>query len=95
MFRQIAPLLIAAAGVLVWVPVAAADPSVGGPADEAISELEDEGYNVQINYVAGNYDTPLALCTATAIHNPARSDSAKKTFTTVYVDVRCPDFWHD
>jgi hypothetical protein len=39
----------------------------------------------------------LARCRVLAIHNPDNSPRSEETFTTVYVDVSCPnrddDFW--
>ena len=34
---------------------------------------------------------PLSQCWISAIHNPNRSGEPPTTFTTVYVDVACPD----
>ena len=75
--------------------VAAAEPvwplPGGGSASDTIADLEAQGYNVQINWVRGDPSTPLSQCTVSAIHNPDRSPDPQHSFTTVYVDVACPD----
>lgn len=69
---------------------------VGGESpSQTISDLEDQGYDVQINYVMGNSNTPLDMCRVLAVHNPNRSGKPVDSFTTVYVDISCPDFWQD
>jgi hypothetical protein len=92
--RSFAPWLAAAAGAaaIAVAPLAAADPGAGGESASAtIDDLTAEGYNVEINWVTG-YDTePLAECSVTAINNPGDSAASRKTFTTVYVDVSCPN----
>jgi hypothetical protein len=84
---MIAPIAVAA--------VAAADPvwpwPGGGSAGDTISDLEARGYNVQINWVSGDISMPLSQCSVSAIHNPDRSPDPQSSFTTVYVDVACPD----
>ncbi|WP_243841356.1 hypothetical protein [Mycobacterium sp. DL592] len=72
----------------VW-PVAGAE-----SAAKTIKELEDQGYTVAMNLVAGDRSVSLSRCSVTAINNPDRSpDPAPTTSTTVYVDVSCPS--HD
>jgi hypothetical protein len=94
------PIRIVQLLVVAWVcasiagaPIATADePRVGeGSADVTIADLEADGYNVAINWVGGSRNLPLAQCRAVAIHNPDRSGERPQTFTTVYVDVACPD----
>jgi hypothetical protein len=74
--------------------VAGAAPTGGGNAADAVKELQAEGYNVQIN---GSVTDPLSTCVTTAVHGvPATASSsgphvAPLPFTTVYVDVSCPD----
>jgi hypothetical protein len=41
--------------------------------------------------VRGTSRVPLDYCTVTGIHNPDHSAAGRETFTTVYVDVLCPD----
>jgi hypothetical protein len=94
----VAPAFVAvsiAAGAVFAGAVAAAGPvwplPGGGSASDTIADLEDQGYNVQINWVNGRSTTPLSQCSVSAIHNPNRSTDPPDTFTTVYVDVSCPD----
>ena len=85
--RYFAPLL-AAAGVIASIgvaPIAAAD-----GADATISDLEAQGYTVQINWINGFDTKPLSICSVTAIHNPDSSPQPA-TSTTLYVDVWCPN----
>jgi len=85
----------AVAASIVAAPVASAEPvwPVAGAqsARDTIDELEDQGYNVQINWVSGVSSVPLERCSVSAIHNPDRSPGSENTFTTVYVDVSCPN----
>ncbi|WP_029372015.1 hypothetical protein [Mycobacterium sp. UM_WWY] len=71
---------------------AAADPRAGAQsAADTIGDLTAQGYNVQINWVSGVSNEPLARCKVTAVHNPDRSPGAVPANTTVYVDVSCPN----
>ncbi|MGV0783904.1 hypothetical protein [Mycolicibacterium peregrinum] len=75
-------------------PVATAEPTAGSGqrADETISALSAEGYNVAINWVGGKSTLSLSLCRVNSIHNPNRgSPPLPKSDVTVYVDVQCPD----
>ncbi|MDH6194613.1 hypothetical protein M2272_001242 [Mycobacterium frederiksbergense] len=74
-------------------PPAGADPTGGEQSAQAvINRLEDQGYNVQLNWVSGASTEPLSSCRATAVHNPDRSSPpAPKSSITVYVDVSCPN----
>jgi hypothetical protein len=92
--RYFAELLIGTVAVatIAAPPLAVADPMVGdGPADSTIAALKAEGYNVAINWVNGFDTEPLSQCLVTAINNPNDSTTAPATFTTVYVDVSCPN----
>ena len=84
-----------AAAALAGGPVAAGEPvwPVAGAesASATIDDLQAQGYDVQINWVSGVSSVPLSQCKVTAIHNPDRSAEAPTTFTTVYVDVSCPN----
>jgi hypothetical protein len=89
---------VAAAGAVASIalaPIAAADPgsSVGESASQAIDDLQAQGYNVQINFLNGSPRVSLDQCAVLAVHNPDRSGGSAQTFTTVYVDVQCPN--HD
>jgi hypothetical protein len=48
-----------------------------------------------INWLTG-YDTvPLSVCTVSTIDNPDDAPPPAGTFTTVYVDVSCPNHQDD
>jgi hypothetical protein len=89
--------ILAVVASLLGAPSAAADP--GQPtqddlsAADTIADLQDQGYDVQINWVRGVSSEPLSLCLTTGVNNPNRSGGPPTSFTTVYVDVSCPD--HD
>ena len=73
---------------------AAAAPTGGGNAADAVKALQAERYNVQIN---DSLTDPLSTCVTTGVHGiPATAgspgpNSGPLPFTTVYVDVLCPD----
>jgi hypothetical protein len=69
----------------VW-PVAGAE-----SASATTEDLQAQGYDVQINWVSGRSRVPLSRCKVTAIHNPNHSPPSENTFTTVYLDVSCPN----
>ena len=102
MQRRSIALLVHSAGaaaMLALAPTAAADPLWPSAGDQSasatIEDLEAQGYNVQINWVNGGSIQPLSQCSVPAIHNPNRSGEPPATFTTVYVDVSCPDYSDD
>jgi hypothetical protein len=89
-----------AAGAAVSVaaaPIADADPILpvpgGGPASEAIQQLQSAGYNVSINWLEGHPNVPLLECKVTGISGlPAATTTTQPAaFDTVYVDVACPN----
>lgn len=88
---------LAAAVAIVAAPNAAANPVFpepgSGSAETVINELSAQGYDVQINWVSGVSSKPLSECRVLAIHNPSDGAGPPTTFTTVYVDVSCPN--HD
>ncbi len=88
---------LAAAVAIVAAPNAAANPVFPAPgsgsAETVIDELTAQGYNVEINWVSGVSSRPLSECRVLAIHNPSDGAGPPTTFTTVYVDVSCPN--HD
>jgi len=99
--RMLAAGLLAAAASFACAPVAAAEPvwpfAGAESASATIDDLAAQGYDVQINWVSGSPSVPLNQCKVTAIHNPSHSPPSDNTFTTVYVDVSCPnpddDYW--
>lgn len=91
-----ASALMAVGGLLVSSATAAADPVyVNGSAESVIDQLEAKGFNVVINWLTG-YDTKsLSVCWVSRINNPDSWNPAPGTFTTVYVDVMCPNHDYD
>jgi hypothetical protein len=84
-----------AATALGLAGAAAAAPTGGGNAQDTVTSLQAQGYSVQLN---GTATDPLSQCTVTDVHGladsnvnsaGARIDPTK--FTTVYVDISCPD----
>jgi hypothetical protein len=70
---------------------AGAAPTGGGNAADTVRELRADGYAVQIN---GSRTDPLSQCITTGVHgvpDTARSSASPESFTTIYVDVSCPD----
>jgi hypothetical protein len=94
--RWLVSLLLAVGGAMTGaVPAAATPVDSGDSAQSVIDVLKAEGYNVVINWLTG-YDTvPLAVCTVSNINNPDDSVPPAGTFTTVYVDVSCPNHPYD
>jgi len=90
--RWLGPLLVAVGGAVTLAASATAEPVyTGASAQSVIDGLKAEGYNVVINWLTG-YDTvPLSVCWVTNINNPDSSVPPAGTFTTVYVDVSCPN----
>ncbi len=86
---------ILAAGSIAFATAAEAAPLGGSSADQAVNDLTTRGYNVALN-LNGPRDVPLSQCTATGVHGlpaglPAGSPAPAGQFTTVYVDVDCPE----
>jgi hypothetical protein len=80
----------AAVAAVVSASPAAAEP---GSAAAVIDDLKGQGYDVQINWVSGVSSRALSECQVLGVHNPDLSGPPPETFTTVYVDVSCPN--HD
>lgn len=95
--RWVSPplLLIGAATLVAPAPYAVAEPvwpTAGSESAQAvIDDLTDQGYNVEINWVSGVSSVPLSECAVKGINNPDHSEGPPTTFTTVYVDVSCPN----
>jgi hypothetical protein len=87
-----AALSLALAGAATVAPPATAEPEdTGASAQSVIDSLKAEGYNVDINWLTGYNTEPLSVCTVENVNNPDSSAPAAGTFTTVYVDVSCPN----
>ncbi len=94
--RFLAVGLVAVGGALALAAPATAEPvDSGQSAQSVIDGLKAQGYNVVINWLTG-YDTvPLAVCTVEGINNPDDAAAKPGAFTTVYVDVSCPNHQDD
>jgi hypothetical protein len=94
--RRLIRSLMASCGVLVLSAPAAADPVYyNGSAESVINQLEADGYNVVINWLTGYNTKSLSVCWVSNINNPGEWDPPPGTFTTVYVDVSCPNHDYD
>ena len=80
-FGALAATALGLAGAAAAVPT-------GSSAADTVSSLQAQGYNVQLN---GSATAPLSQCAVTGVHgdSPGRIDSTQ--FTTVYVDISCPN----
>ena len=85
-------LLVAVISAMMLAPAVSAEPvDSGESAQSVIDDLKAQGYNVVINWLTG-YDTvPLAVCTVESVDNPDDSKPKPGAFTTVYVNVSCPN----
>ena len=74
-------------------PIAAADtglPQAGSEsADATIRDIQDAGFDVQINYTNGHPNVPLSECKVTNVNNPNGAMASMLTLSTVYVDINC------
>ncbi len=86
-------VLIAATAAVAAVALAAPCAAQPGSAAAVIDDLTHEGYDVQINWVSGVSSHSLGECRVLGVHNPDLTGPPPQTFTTVYVDVSCPN--HD
>ncbi len=93
-------MVLAAAVVSMVVSIAAAPTAVADPifpvagsesARAVVDDLKGQGYNVEINWVSGVSDVPLSECVVNGIDDPDHDAGPPTTFTTVYVDVSCPN----
>lgn len=76
-----------AATALGLADAAAAAPMGGSSASDAVSSLQAQGYNVQLN---GSVTAPLSDCTVTGVHGDSAGPVDPTRLNTVYVDVSCP-----
>jgi hypothetical protein len=83
--------IITAAG-LIFAATAEAAPLGGSSAADAVSSLQAQGYDVQIN---GDQNAPLSECTVTGVSGLSGSNAAGQAGvpkgSTVYVGVSCDD----
>jgi hypothetical protein len=82
---------IVAAAALRLVGSAAAAPTGGSNAADAVNQLQAQGYTVQIN---GDKNAPLSQCITTQVSGLSGTNAAGKPLTpaqagTVYVTVAC------
>jgi hypothetical protein len=75
---------------------AAAAPTGGSSATDAINQLKAQGYNVQVNVLNGPRSSLLSECTVAEVTGLSGTNSAGKPLTpaeagTVNVDVNCPE----
>lgn len=87
--------LLGLTAVGVGAAVAGAPPAGASGADTVITQLEADGYIVNINWVNGYNTTPLSSCTVVQVNNPDRSGGPMEIGDAVYVDVRCPNSIED
>lgn len=90
----------AAAGVLAAACLGLAGTATAAPvshnsASEAISQLQELGYAVQVNVVNGPQSSLLSECSVDSISGRAGTDSAGQPLTsaqagTVHVNINCP-----
>jgi hypothetical protein len=94
--RFLAVSLVVAGGAVMLAAPATAEPTdTGESAESVIDRLKADGYNVVINWLTG-YDTvPLSVCTVQDVNNPDVAKPKPGEFTTVYVDVTCPNHQDD
>jgi hypothetical protein len=94
--RFLVVALVTVGGALALAPPALAEPAdTGESAQSVIDGLKADGYNVVINWLTG-YDTvPLSVCTVEDVNNPDDTKPKPGAFTTVYVDVTCPNHQDD
>jgi hypothetical protein len=86
---------VLAAAALGFAGSAAAAPVSHNSAAEAISQLQELGYTVQVNVVNGPQSSLLSECSVDSISGRAGTDSAGKPLTpaqagTVHVNINCP-----
>ena len=72
------------ASTTAWPGVATAASRTMSSAPDIVSELQAQGYDVQLN---GQPNGALAECTVTGVHQTAKGSGQ---FGTAYVDLDCP-----
>ena len=97
MTRPLRYVALAVAGLGVCAalcaPVAFADPSVvnGQPASAVIDDLKARATTFRSTGSTVLTPKPLSECRVTGVNEPGDSPPTEGTFTTVYVDVACPN----
>src|ERR1700750_1485640 len=86
---------IATVAALGFAGPASAAPTGGRDAADAVSDLRDQGYAVQVEVQAGPRDVPLSECTVNDVNglrgdNPSGQPLKPAQLGTVYVVVECP-----
>ena len=91
---------VACAGILASAGLGLAGTASAAPvshnsASEAIGQLQDLGYAVQVNVVNGPQSSLLSECSVDSISGRAGTDSAGQPLTpaeagTVHVNINCP-----
>lgn len=93
--RLAALLFAGVASSIMASPPAMSDsfsPVAGGrSASATIEDLQAEGYDVRINWTTGFDTKPLTECWVTGVNNPSHEAPTEGVFTTIYVDVACPN----
>ena len=89
--RYLAPLLIGACASIVLAPLASADtPNIPEPGSESaaatISDLDNAGYDVNLQFENGAPNVGLSQCTVTDINTAGSAGSQP----IAYVTINCP-----
>jgi len=82
--KTIGVFAILLASAATWPGAATAASRTTGSATDIVSELQGQGYDVQLN---GEPNGALAQCTVTGVHETAKSAGQSGT---AYVDLDCP-----
>jgi hypothetical protein len=82
--RAIGVVAVLLAGTAACPSVATAASRTMSSAADIVSELEGQGYDVQLN---GQPNGALAQCTVTGVHQTAKGPAQ---FGTAYIDLDCP-----
>jgi hypothetical protein len=87
-FTITASIFGALAATALGLAGAAAAAPTGSSAADTVTSLQAEGYNVQLN---GSATAPLSQCAVTGVHGDSLGGIDSTQFTTVYVDIYCPN----
>ena len=103
MNRMASGATVAGIAMAVWLGSHATADAVPSPkgggssAADVISQLESQGYSVQVQYDNGNPRVALSECTVTGVSGDDGSNADGKPHTAgqlqkVYVHVNCPNY---